>query len=884
MHRIALPFTDAYLLLSPRWGDLSAPVQVILLGLVCLVPAALVVSLYRYELRLVNAGVALALLLLRLLVVALILLLVGFQPIFARSHVEELPGRVLIAVDRSDSMDVTDPQRPPGEKLRLARVLKLAEDVCPDALLDDWIRQCDERNEVKHWVAENEFPDDAGRRQRLEEERRGQYAQVCRRVDAATRAEVVRRVLAEDGAGLLHSITAKHKAEVMGFTQEAWDVNPDVLGPLFEPKPAEGAPGYRPPGSALTDLRLPLARALERSGPDQGKVLGVVVLTDGQHNWGASPVRKAIEMGERQLPVFPVALGSRQAPPDVALVSVKAPAAVFKGVDTQIEARVKVSGIKGRRQLVVQLRRPNEETLEETIAHDGNDGYHTVRFQVRLDKPGTQALTVTVKPTEGEARTDNNSRAAVINVADDKAKVLVVDGEARWEYHYLASALQRDQTMQPQGVLFKQPRLDRVPEEELRKAGNPWLTLPAEPDALAPYDCIILGDVEPAQLPLAERVRLEKYVADRGGTLVLVAGKRAMPLGYAGADVGPAEGDPLLRLLPVEQPRVVRPVQGFPVTLTYEGKVTPFLQMEPEPDKNEERWAGLPLHYWGVVGRAKPGATVLAYVAGADAAGDRKDLAGREKEQALIVRQNYGFGRVLFVGLDSTWRWRYKVGDLYHHRFWGQAIRWAASDKPLVTGNAFVRFGTREAVYAQGREVDLVVRLGDEAGPLAADAVAGARVLRLKENGGGEEVVALVPLGRREAQPRVLEGKLRDLPAGRYAVELVIPDLGDKLQGPAGPDGRPAKLRATFTVAPPEGEEMVELATNWPLLEELAAKSGGQVFTADDTAGLLDALTRRAVRHEERVENRLWQWWVTLVLALGLLTVEWVGRKWAGLP
>ncbi len=48
--------------------------------------------------------------------------------------------------------------------------------------------------------------------------------------------------------------------------------------------------------------------------------------------------------------------------------------------------------------------------------------------------------------------------------------------------------------------------------------------------------------------------------------------------------------------------------------------------------------------------------------------------------------------------------------------------------------------------------------------------------------------------------------------------------------------------------------------------------------------GLVDALTKRAVLHEDRVENRLWQWWVILVLALGLLTVEWVARKWAGLP
>jgi hypothetical protein len=879
MHRISLPGTDASLLVSPRWAELPPLLQVAILVLAFVVPLALVMLLYRYELRLIKPGAAIGLLALRLVVVVLILFLLGLQPVYARTHTEELPGRVLIAVDRSDSIGVTDPQRPPVEKLRLALALKVGGDVCPGSLLQDWIKQYDDTGDVRKWVADNEAPDDAARRRQLEAERREQFAEVCRRVDALTRSEVARRVLAEDGAGLLSSIAAKHKVEVIGFTQEAWDANPDALADLFKPSEGDQARAR----AAFTDLRLPLSRALERSGSGEGRVLGVVLLSDGQHNWGLSPVKKAIEMGEHKLPIYAVPLGARQPPPDIAVVSAKAPPAVFKDVDVQIEARVKVSGIKDRKQLVVQLQRPGEEPLEETIDHDGSDRYHTVRFQVRLDKPGTQALTVHAKPQEGETTTANNSRPVVINVADDKARVLLIDGEARWEQHYLANALARDRTMKPESVVFLQPRLGAVPEDDLRKAGNPARTLPTEPDALSAYDCIILGDVSPEQLTPAEGARLEKYVGDRGGTLVILAGKRAMPLAFTGANPGD-ESDPIARLLPIEQPQAVRTTAGFPVTLTYEGKSTPFLQMEPEPDRNEQRWAEFPRHFWGVVGKVKPGGTALAYVADAEPGGKR-DEAERAKERGLIVRHNYGFGRVLFVGLDSTWRWRYRAGDVYHHRFWGQAIRWAAADKPLVTGNDFVRFGTRDAVYRHGQDVDLVVRLADEAGPLAPDAVAAARVLRQKDGpAGGEESVALVPLGRREAQPRVLEGKLRDLPAGHYAVELVIPDLGDKLNA-AAEEGQPAKkLRAAFSVTPPDGEEMVELATNYPLLEELAAKSGGQVFAAENTAGLVEALSKRAVVREERAENRLWQWWVMLVLVLSLLTAEWAGRKFAGLP
>jgi hypothetical protein len=860
MLRLRLPADDTSLLLAPQWSGLPTALQVALLALLAAVPLALVAALYRYELKLVPRAVALVLLGLRVAVLALIVFLVGFQPVYARDVKFDLPGRILVAVDRSDSTDVADPQRTPAEKLRLARALKLAPDLADDATLDGWIK---------------EYEDGRGPRwAEREAKQRPAHDAVCKRVDELTRSETARRVLAADGVGLLPALAKQHDVKLLGFHRETWELKPDQLAELFAK--AEG-------GAAYTDLRLPLVRALEQPSSGDRKVLGVVLLTDGQHNYGEPPVRKAIELGERQIPVFPVALGARRPPPDVAVSAVKAPHNVFKDVDAPIEVRFKVTGLSAQNfKVELSLDGAEKKLLEERVVrHDGKDQEYAERFTVRLDKPGTQTLTAKVTPLDPntrETRTDNNSKPAVVNVADDKAKVLLIDGEARWEYHYLASALQRDRTMKLTGVVFDQPRLNKdLTPEELEKIGSPRQQMPAGPDALADFDCVILGDATAAQLPLAERVRLEKYVADRGGTLVILAGKRAMPLGYP--DLGPdGEGDPLRKLLPIEEPQVVAPADGFPVTLTQDGKDAEFMKLDADGGKSVARWAELPRHYWGVVGKAKPGAVVLAYVEPEASGPAAKE---REKERALIVRHNYGFGRVLYVGLDSTWRWRYKVGDTYHHRFWGQAIRWAAADKPLVSGNEYLRFGTPQPLYRQGEEAELVVRLNDEAGTLKPDALAAARVIRTD---GKEETVALVPLGKREAQPRVLEGKLANLPAGRYAVELVIPDLAGKLDDPASRPGERQALRATFAVLPPDSTEMIDLGTNWAALEELAAKSGGQVYTPEDAAELLTKLAAQSVPHTERRQQALWQWWVMLVLVVVLLTGEWAGRKWAGLP
>src|SRR5262249_59770106 len=58
MFRIRLP-ADTSLLLAPQWSGLPPALQIVLLVLLAVVPLALVVALYRYELKLVPPRLAL---------------------------------------------------------------------------------------------------------------------------------------------------------------------------------------------------------------------------------------------------------------------------------------------------------------------------------------------------------------------------------------------------------------------------------------------------------------------------------------------------------------------------------------------------------------------------------------------------------------------------------------------------------------------------------------------------------------------------------------------------------------------------------------------------------------------------------------------------------
>src|SRR5205823_2085708 len=145
----------------------------------------LLLWLYKFEMRLVRGGVALALLSLRALVLVIVLGLVLLQPVLVHTRTENLPGRVLVAVDRSGSMDVADPQRPVADKLRLARALRLNREtggLPTEAQLDSWIKQHQEGRPIQ-WVADHEHPGDPERRRRLAEEYRTLHDALCRKVD-----------------------------------------------------------------------------------------------------------------------------------------------------------------------------------------------------------------------------------------------------------------------------------------------------------------------------------------------------------------------------------------------------------------------------------------------------------------------------------------------------------------------------------------------------------------------------------------------------------------------------------------------------------------------------------------------------------------------------
>ncbi len=653
---------------------------------------------------------------------------------------------------------------------------------------------------------------------------------------------------------LVEQLQGTHEVQRILFHERLW--------PLGEPDA----------GGSATDLSLPLTLLAQKQPSDGNHAL--VLFTDGQPSAGP-----ALKTGERRRwPIFPVAVGNKIPPADVAVVSVvPGKRQLPKGGQTEVVVAVRMQNVPAQ-DFLVELHAPESQKFPlqtKIVQHDGKDGVLALpAFPMEFADVGNHRIEAKIKPRHGqlaEITQANNQGFSTVRVGQDKFRVLLIDEDARWEYQFLASALGRDEEVELKRVLFVQPRLGLAPVDKLESAGFAAEKLakqePGQEDPLNEHDTIILGDVDPEHLPAEDRVRLAKFVTERGGTLVVVAGKRWSQALWADAALAP--------LLPIEKSRVHAPLTGFRLDLSAAGQGLPFFKIQEKREafreaseaEPREFWRKRPKHFWSLVGTPRPGATVL--------------FKPEDVDEALAALQNVGFGRVIFMGLDSTYRWRLEIGDSYHHQFWGQLVRWAGSDPWHAGSDRLARFGVLDPLIDPGKKITLTLRLRPDA-PKLDPTTAHVAIYRQ------DAVGAKTRLGPYRWQPdpqRPLGWRveIEPLPAGTYQAVLEVPELEGKL-----PPESAKSRRDLFTVLASENREMQNLAVNETLLRTLAHESGGQFCWAQDAGALPAWLDAQREAAPETRSAAFWQeptlaWQILGVLA-GWLCGEWLLRKLNGLP
>jgi len=290
----------------------------------------------------------------------------------------------------------------------------------------------------------------------------------------------------------------------------------------------------------------------------------------------------------------------------------------------------------------------------------------------------------------------------------------------------------------------------------------------------------------------------------------------------------------------------------------------------------------------------KPGSVVLAYAEvpdaeqqiaaiastlTADAAQSTEEERLRlardtfERQHALMGIRNHGAGRVLSLATDRTWRLRYRIGDTYHHRFWGQIVRWGTSAK-LQAGGEYVQLGTDRLEYRSGETVSVTARINDSFFAPIADAKAELRVYR------GDEVVLVQRLNADNSHPGDFSATLGELQEpGTYRIELLSPEAEQVF---AGSDE--AKVSTFVQVLPVEADspELLDVTADREGLERIALQTGGGLVDPG-SPNLTGLFGEGTLRYAESRTVRLWDSWPLLALMVVLLAAEWMLRKKGGL-
>jgi uncharacterized membrane protein len=572
----------------------------------------------------------------------------------------------------------------------------------------------------------------------------------------------------------------------------------------------------------------------------------VVLLSDGSENSADGTGDVALDtiraLRNRRLPVHTVGFGQVEAGHDVEINDVKVASRTM--ADSRIPATISFHQRgypEGKAVLAIRDGSKTLESREVTLAADGATQVETVFFSP--GPAGVKSLQFSLGLFPGEENVDNNALTRLVDVTDNKRRVLYVEGEPRWEYKFIRRAEDDDKVVQVASML--RTTENKVYRQGISDPAELANGFPVRPEDLFRYQGIILGSVEAGYFTPLQQELLREFVDRRGGGLLFLGGRFALGDGGWG-------GSSLVDLLPTYLPNSRTTFHREPATveLTAAGSDSPITRLMDDPAKNVERWRKLTyLMDYQDAGTPKPGATILAQM----------NVGGRKLP--LLVTQNYGRGRTAVMATSGTWRWQMAqpLGDPAHDLFWQQLLRWLVSDTP---GQVTVTAANQNLMDDGHIELSATVR--DKEYLPAPDARVTAHLI------GPDGLSAFVDMAPAADDPGVFRASWTAEKPGSYLAEVTAQKGTDDLGSDTLPFARTDGVAENF-----------HRTQNRELLQKLATETGGRYWRPEELGQLPSEISYSDAGISVRDIKELWNMPVVFLWLLLLMAAEWLlRRKW----
>lgn len=614
------------------------------------------------------------------------------------------------------------------------------------------------------------------------------------------------------------------------------------------------------PDGTATDLSSALSNVLNRS---QGRrVAAIVLASDGRLTSQGQLDELLQTAADRQIPIYPIKIGSTKKEIDLEVFSAKAQSVVFANDFLLVEAAISGRGLDAPLACTVQLlnEQSGEVEDEKIVVLEPEQGEARVELSAKPTREGDARYRIRVLPAAGEQQLENNQEIVDTRVLADRLKVLYVEGYPRYEYRFLKNALLREKSIELSVLLLE------ADENFVQEGTEAIRRFPQTAEELARFHVVLFGDVDPNEgwLTSPQMNMLLDFVGQRGGGFGLVAGTRSAPHKFVGT--------PLERLIPVNiDPQVDG---GADVTLTrgFQPRVAPgaaesrLLRFVSDPDENEQLIRGLPELFW--VSRTlgnKPGAAVLL---------EHPERSTASGPMPVVVQGRYGAGKIFFQATDDTWRWRRHTGELLYDGYWVRVMRELMNSSLAAADRRYV-IRTDRHVYPYGKPVRAQIEILDPRLVTEDQLTASLRVERISEgveSGAAGTAESFIQAERLSPQSNLFEGNF--LPPGPGTFTITAPDIAI-----AGV-GRSAS--ALFRVEKPD-LELRHRDADHLTLQRIASATGGRVLEMSELASQLSEIPDRSMQIPDDITESLWDSRLVFILFVLMISMEWGLRKAFGL-
>ncbi|MFV1988148.1 MAG: hypothetical protein ACC682_12765 [Gemmatimonadota bacterium] len=616
-----------------------------------------------------------------------------------------------------------------------------------------------------------------------------------------------------------------------------------------------------PEAMAFAGEQTSLPAALDRVRQEmEGLPLaGVVLVTDGADNADEPLAESLLAFQASGLPVHTIGIGAERIAPDLEVRRVELPRRALEGTTMIADVILSHAGFAGQ---TVRLDVEDDGRIVGTQQVElGIDGEIPVQLQFTLEESGPRRLIFTVEAREGEVVTENNRREALLEVANDRKKILYFEGQVRPEIGYTLRAVKDDENLQV--VTLTRTATEKFLRQNVDGPEELPEGFPTTREELYRYAGIILGSVEASFFTHDQLQMIADFVGQRGGGLLVLGGHLALAEGgYAGT--------PLADALPVvlEQPRGAALAEILP-ELTPAGRQHPAIRLTGDATTSADRWGSLPpLTSVNEIYRVKPGAVSLL---------NGVPLDGSD-QRVLLAYQRYGRGLAIAFNAQDIWMWQMHADipleDETHETLWRQLLRWLIHDAP---GRV------RLDLIDEAASIDQPMTIRAEIEDSRHMRVNGAEVTATVTGPSG--IPEQVPLEWTVERDGEYEGRFVPVEPGLYRVEVTAAARGGSSPGLVGEGLASAGVAGDsvsgtgYFRAGPQQREQFGAGRRTDLLRRISEETGGRFYTSEDAGLLAEEIQYTESGDTLREERPLWDMPILFLLMGLFLSGEWVYRR-----